>query len=441
MIIPIWFIVLLIFGVCATPVVVFLLARYLIRAARGGRSSDTDPSAEQNPPPKPMSAKKKKTIAALIITPIFIVVALFCIDVFGVLDTVHTFEDGGQPEVDQESRLSWDEQDFIKDYEDFVTETPFALGGVVKGPYGSAGSVEEFYQSYGSYPYIDGSTVCIPMAMDFAMQHLDLSKDAAADFCEKFTKTEDAYANLIERSVSYQAFYYAPSADSEASSEFEMLWDRPVDLFLGTGPSDEELAMAAANGVELIQKPVCLDAFVFIVNEDNPIDSLTTDQARGIYSGRIRNWSEVGGRDEEIVAFQRDKNSGSQTAMETLVMKGEKLIEPKLFEEITGMGEMIEGVADYDNGKNSIGYTYRYFLDVMYGDEQIKMLKIDGTAPDETNIRDGSYVYATYYYGVIRGEDADGTGGKFLDWILSDVGQDCVRQAGYIPVNDVGGAD
>jgi phosphate transport system substrate-binding protein len=415
--------------------VVFFLIRYLVRAFRGEDSSDASLSDEHTALQKSLRAKKKKTVTAVTVTALLVVAALFCMDVAGVFNSSHPFESGARLEADRESEILWHDLDLAEGYEDLVTETPFALGDAVRGP---AGPEQYFYRSYGSYPYIDGSTVCVPMAIHFAMQHLDLSKDDATRFCEGFTKTGEAYATLIERSVSYQASYGAPDADSEAEAKFYMLWDRPVDLFLGTEPSDAELAMAAASGVQLVKKPVCLDAFVFIVNEDNPVDSLTIDQARGVYSGRITNWSEVGGRNEKIVAFQRNENSGSQTAMENLVMNGENLIEPKYFEEIVGMGQMIESVADYDNGKNSIGYTYRYFLDVIYGNEHIKMLKINGVAPDEANIRDGSYAYATSYYGVIRSGEEDGAGGRFLDWILSDAGQACVKQAGYIAVVDAG---
>ncbi|MDR2610134.1 MAG: substrate-binding domain-containing protein, partial [Clostridiales Family XIII bacterium] len=265
--------------------------------------------------------------------------------------------------------ISDDDYDWSKfnfdDYKDIVTDTPFKLGDKIKFSYNNddygytPSELEEinssYRQLYGSYPYIDGSTVCIPMAIEFAMQHLDLPQEYATLFCYSFSKTATAYVNLIEKRSAYDV--YLPNG---AFTEISMIIDRPVDLFLGTEPSDDELALAKKNNVELVKKPVCMDAFIFVVNKDNPVDSLTVEQIRDIYSGKITNWKEVGGNDEKIISFQREKNSGSQTAMENLVMKGTPMVSPQKEEIETAMGELIESVADFDSGKASIGYSYLY---------------------------------------------------------------------------------
>ena len=98
--------------------------------------------------------------------------------------------------------------------------------------------------------------------------------------------------------------------------------NHPVDLIIVTEPSDEEIEMAKKYNIEMLIKPVCYDAFVFITHKDNPVDNLTIEEIQKIYSGQITNWKEVGGNDEKIRAYQREENSGSQTAMEKLVMQG-----------------------------------------------------------------------------------------------------------------------
>ena len=83
--------------------------------------------------------------------------------------------------------------------------------------------------------------------------------------------------------------------------------------------------MAKEKGVELQVVPVVKEAFVFLVNKQNPVDVLTVKQIRDIYQGIATNWNELGGTDKEIIAYQRPENSGSQTIMEKQVMENLKM--------------------------------------------------------------------------------------------------------------------
>lgn len=97
---------------------------------------------------------------------------------------------------------------------------------------------------------------------------------------------------------------------------------------------------------------------------------------------------------------------------------------------------MVETVAEYKNSKTSIGYTYKYYIDTLYKNEDIKVLSINGVAPNDENVRAEKYPFTTNYYGVIRSEDENAVGGKFLKWMLSAEGQKCIAQAGYIPMKN-----
>lgn len=158
-------------------------------------------------------------------------------------------------------------------------------------------------QRYGDYPSLDGSTVSVPMAMEFARQHLGLSETDLESFVF-FTTTHSAYEMLI-----YKKPNKAPKIPSQNTV---MDTERPVDLIIVTPPSDEELALAKENNVTLVQEPVCLDAFVFITHKDNPVESLTVEQVRKIYSGEITNWAEVGGDDRRIAAYQRERTPAAR---------------------------------------------------------------------------------------------------------------------------------
>ena len=81
-----------------------------------------------------------------------------------------------------------------------------------------------------------------------------------------------------------------------------------------------EARLAAEAGVELVKVPFCYDAFVFLVNGQNPVDGLTVDQIRQIYTARLIEWGQVGGKEGLLIkAYQRPQNSGSQTALEALM--------------------------------------------------------------------------------------------------------------------------
>jgi len=287
-----------------------------------------------------------------------------------------------------------------------------------------------------AYPAIDGSTVMVALAMEFARQHLGLSDDALERFVS-FSTTGMAYENLFN--LFNDAGY---TLSLKENGEFDYIQStRPLDLFLGTLYADRELAQARMNGIMPIARPICKDAFVFITHKDNPVESLTLEQLRDIFSGTVTNWKDVGGADEAIRAFQREPGSGSQTGMEELVMRGTPMAPAEKVRIAMGMGMLIDAVAEYQNGTASIGYTYKYYIDNLYKNPDIKILQIDGIAPDEASIIAETYPLSVNYYGVIRAGDEQAPGGLFLDWILSEEGQACVRQAGYVPLNAAVPAD
>ncbi|MDR1570564.1 MAG: substrate-binding domain-containing protein [Oscillospiraceae bacterium] len=313
------------------------------------------------------------------------------------------------------------------DWRQIVADSPFRLGEPT--PAGYVNGVEIYELGYGTYPSVDGSTVAVPMAMEFARQHLGLGEDDLYSFVFLNT-THSAYENLILKKPNR-----APQIPSMYA---RMDQNHPVDLMIGTEPSDEELALAAENGVELVKIPACLDAFVFIVNADNPVDNLSLEQIRGIYAGDITSWQEVGGAPAAIEAYQREKNSGSQTAMENLVMKGAAMDGALPNYTTSGMEGLVYAVGDYENGQGAIGYTYLYYLNELIDGGGVKAISVNGVAPTAENIRSGEYAFSTYYYAVYRREDADAAGGKFADWIASAEGQACVGQAGYISLEAKG---
>jgi phosphate transport system substrate-binding protein len=322
-------------------------------------------------------------------------------------------------------------------------KTQFELGEADSIPYETYRQWEwstTFYrykQSSGTFPAIDGSTVCVPMAAEFVWQFTNLS-----DILPYPGYSETlGFLNFSTTSGAYNKLIYGLTTNGKITKVIiintkieEYYFSKRPDIVLATYPSTKEFNMASNAGIELIIKPVCYDSFVFITHRDNPIESLTVKQIQDIYSGKITNWREVGGANLRIIAYQREPNSGSQTAMEEWVMKGIPMTKPPIAKLAMGMGMLIEAVGGYENNTMSLGYTYKYYVDRLYKSPDIKILKVNGIMPSDENVRNNSYAFIAPYNAVIRSTDVDEVGGRFLNWMLSDEGQACIAQAGYVSI-------
>lgn len=258
-----------------------------------------------------------------------------------------------------------------------------------------------------TYPRVDGSTATIPLSEGFASKLLNMTSEQAKSFI-KHNTTHNAYVNLI---------------------------NGKADIIFVTEPSDEELKLAKEKNIELEVIPVVKDAFVFLNNTKNPVKSLTIQQIQDIYQGKITNWKQVGGNNQEIIAYQRTKNSGSQTIMENMVMKGLKLAEAPTELKPAEMEGLIESIAGYDNSERAIGYSVYYYANSMYTKDTIRLLGVNGVVPDKTTIKNNSYPYSSAYYAVInKSAPQDSAARKLLKWALSKEGQAVADASGYVPL-------
>ena len=218
---------------------------------------------------------------------------------------------------------------------------------------------------------------------------------------------------------------------SNTSMAYERLIEGEIDIFFGAQPSKQQYEAAKEKGVELNLIPIAKEAFVFFVNKENPVNSLTLPQIQDIYQKKIINWKDLGGKTEKIIPFQRPKNSGSQTVMLAMVM-GEKVLPPPLKEEsASGMGGIINRVAAYRNYSSSIGYSFRFFATGMKPNENIKLLAINGIMPSVENIQNGVYPFTVDVYAVTAGSANENTE-KLIEWILSEQGQGFIETCGYV---------
>jgi phosphate transport system substrate-binding protein len=228
------------------------------------------------------------------------------------------------------------------------------------------------------------------------------------------------------------------AAHTDTHQGYINLIDGNCDLNLtARRPSESERALAQEKGVEIVAVPVALDALVFLVNVDNPVESLTKEQLLDIYRDEIRNWAEVGGEAQPIRALRRARDSGSRELFDELMMKGEQLPEPAdaWASDVYDTMGMMGPFSRITQEPNSLGYSVYYYEHFMAMSPRTRALAIDGVRPDAQTISSGEYPLATPVYVAYRaGEAADSPTMKLVQWLLSEEGQAVVRESGYVPV-------
>lgn len=257
-----------------------------------------------------------------------------------------------------------------------------------------------------NFPRMDGSTSTIPLGQAIASVLLGEPRDNVENLA-MFNKTSQSYRNLMRGECD---IVIAAEASASVYEELE------------------------AAGFKYEQTPVANDALVFIVNTDNPVDSLTTEQVQKIYTGEITNWKDVGGPDMKIEAFQRNETAGSQALMEKLVMKDLEMAEPPKGYTVGDMEGLIAAVKSFDGSASALGYTVYYYADDMKMADGLKIISIDGVKPDDTTIASLKYPFINPYYVVINADAAQDSPARILyNWLLSPEGQNLIEIEGYVP--------
>ncbi len=272
----------------------------------------------------------------------------------------------------------------------------------------SAVPVEEFVFTRANLPRLDGSTSTVPLAQAMCAVLLGEDQEQTAQLIH-FSRTTQSYYNLMNGNA---------------------------DLLLAAEPTPEVME-------ELDQRnswcmtPFAIDALVFVVNQNNPVDSLTVEEVQKIYTGEITNWSQVGGEDLDIVPFQRNKGAGSQNMFEKLVMDGRTPMDPPSTWTADSMSGLLDAVREYDNSAAALGYTVYYYANDMEMARGLKVLAIDGVSPSAQAIRDQEYPFLNPYFVVIPKDlPRDDPARILYDWVLGPDGQKLAALEGYVPVTD-----
>ena len=234
--------------------------------------------------------------------------------------------------------------------------------------------------------------------------------------------------NISEKELNY----------SSSEEGFNKLLNGDIDVLFSTYPTEEMISIAETQGINLSITPIAKDGLVFFVNSANPVDSLKVSDIQKIYMGDVKKWSEVGGDDLNIKAFQYPDNSSTQEEMTTNVMKKLKIIDaPKDVFYNKKFGDINDLIGLYDNTKEALGYTYYYEAKLLYDiddekEDAVKILKINNVEPNYDTIKSEKYPIIVNYY-MIKNENNDAENVNiFTNAVLSDRGKSAIKGAGYV---------
>ncbi len=207
---------------------------------------------------------------------------------------------------------------------------------------------------------------------------------------------------------------YAPTG---SSTGVQGASDGTLDIGLSSrGLKDEEKAT-------LTETVFALDGIAIIVNSANAVADLDMATLASIYKGEITNWSEVGGSDSEIVVIGRDSASGTRDGFESIV----DVEDVCAYDEEQASGGGVK--ASVQSIEGAIGY-----VSISSVSEEVNVVNIDGVAPTEEAVKDGSYkIQRPFVFATVTGEE-NAAAQAFIDWALSEATIDLVRDAGAVPI-------
>lgn len=170
---------------------------------------------------------------------------------------------------------------------------------------------------------------------------------------------------------------------------------------------------------------ICYDGIAIVVNPVNPINELTLQQVRDIFSGKIKSWKELGWIDRRIDAVTREEGSGTRGAFEELVMGKIHIDDGIMVQDSNGSVKEVVATDPYAIGYVSLGMV----------DNKVKALKIDGVEPSVENIKQKKYKIVRPFLYLTNGEPSKDAK-VFIDYVLSKEGQNILKKEGLVPINE-----
>ena len=240
---------------------------------------------------------------------------------------------------------------------------------------------------------IQGSTTVLPIAQDAA--EVFMQKRPEADISVRGGGSGTGIAALIDG--------ICDIADSS----------RPM--------KKKEILKAKEKGVNPEPHVVAMDGIAIIVHPSNPVDGLTLTQLKDIYTGKISNWAELGGRSQKIVVVSRDVASGTYECFSKLALKKERVRPDALLQ-----ASNAAVASTIKRTKGAIGYVGLGYLS-----SEVKALTIDGVVPSVETVLKGTYPISRPLFMYTNGKPK-GLAKDFIDFVFSEEGQRIVKKQGFV---------
>lgn len=239
----------------------------------------------------------------------------------------------------------------------------------------------------------------------------------STDGSTSMEKVIGALGEAFEADNSGVTFTYNPTG---SGSGIQAVLEGRCDIGLSSRSLKEE---EKASG--LTETVLAYDGIAIIVHPDNPVSDLTLAQIADIYTGKITNWSEVGGEDAEIVLIGREAGSGTRDGFETITGTEDRC---QYRQELTSTGDVITTVS---GNPNAIGYASLASVK-----DTVKAISVDGVAPTEETVKDGSYAVQRPFVLVTKTDAVlSETAQKFFDYATSGEANEIITSAGVVPAN------
>ncbi len=239
----------------------------------------------------------------------------------------------------------------------------------------------------------------------------------STDGSTSMEKVIGSLGEAFEAENSGIAFTYNPTGSGSGIKAVE---EGRCDIGLSSRSlTDEEKAAGLSETV------LAYDGIAIIVNTENPVEDLSLETIAKIYTGEITNWSEVGGNDAEIVLIGREAGSGTRDGFEAITDTEDAC---QYRQELTSTGDVITTV---EQNPNAIGYASLASVK-----ETVKAVLVDGVAPSEETVKDGSYAVQRPFVLVTKeGEVLSDSAQMFFDYITSTEANEIISEAGVVPAN------
>ena len=167
-----------------------------------------------------------------------------------------------------------------------------------------------------------------------------------------------------------------------------------------------------------------LDGIAIVVNNENTVEDLSLEQIKGLATGEITNWSEVGGPDAPVVLVGREAGSGTRDGFESIVGVEDACVYEQ---ELTSTGAVLAAVAA---NPNAFGYASLSAVD-----DQVKAVTVDGVEASEATVQDGTYtIQRPFVFVTKKGETLSDAAQAFIDFAISGDADDLIAQAGAVPL-------